>query len=141
MNLIAAMGFFLVLRASMVKRKGEQTMGVGFDTCMKNSFWKGIYDNAPSDEVKEYYRIMFDTCSFAAEEEQDETAAEERLKELMLTREDAEYILRKAGTVQAKVWFGKVITELFDVCEADTVSASFFRGEILNPWYRQRQRR
>ena len=66
MNLIAAMGFFLVLRASMVKRKGEQTMGVGFDTCMKNSFWKGIYDNAPSDEVKEYYRIMFDTCSQAS---------------------------------------------------------------------------
>ncbi len=102
MNLIAAMGFFLVLRASMVKRKGEQTMGVGFDTCMKNSFWKGIYDNAPSDEAKEYYRILFDTCSFAAEEEQDEAAAEERLKELMLTREDAEYILRKAGTVQGK---------------------------------------
>ena len=36
-------------------------MGKGFDTFMENPYWRKIYDEAPSEYLKEYYRIMFDT--------------------------------------------------------------------------------
>ena len=108
-----------------------------FDYFMENPYWKSIYENAPSGECREYYRIMFEYFSFDTDNE-DEVGidgAEERLMELMLTREDAEYIKNHAGGGMAKHQYEITIRWLFDDEKSDTVSASMFKGEIRNPDY------
>ena len=108
-----------------------------FDLFMENPYWKCVYEKAPSDECKEYYRIMFEYFSFETDEEDKEgiRSANDRLMELMLSREDAEYIREQAGNPFAKHHYRKIITLLFDEEGADTVSASMFKGEIRNPGY------
>lgn len=108
-----------------------------FDYFMENPYWKSVYENAPSDECREYYKIMFEYFSFETDEE-DEAGikdADERLMELMLTREDAEYIEDHAGGSIARHQYGITIRWLFDDEKADTASASMFKGEIRNPDY------
>ena len=103
---------------------------------MKNPYWKGIYDNAPSEEVKEYYRIMFEFFSFESDENDPGIeAAEERLMDLMLTRQDAEYVRDHSGMGIARGSYNKWIEKLFDEEKAEAISASFFRGELRNPYY------
>ena len=106
-----------------------------FDFFMENPYWKSIYENAPSYECREYYRLMFEYFSFYKDEEDKEgiRGADERLKELMLTREDAEYIKDHAGGNIAWHQYGITIRWLFDDEKADTASASMFKGEIRNP--------
>ena len=107
------------------------------DCFMKNAYWKYVYEEAPSDECREYYRIMFEFFSFETNEEDTEgiRRADERLMELMLSRKDAEYIKERAGSPLAKHHYREIITELFEGENADTVSASMFKGEIRNPDY------
>ena len=108
-----------------------------FDYFMENPYWKSVYENAPSDECKEYYKIMFEFFSFETDEEDAAgiKGANERLMELMLTREDAEYIEDHAGGSIARHQYGITIRWLFDDEKADTASASMFEGEIRNPDY------
>ena len=108
-----------------------------FDSFMKNPYWKCVYEKAPSDECKEYYKLMFEYFSFETDEEDEEGIrnANERLMELMLSREDAEYIRERAGNPMAKHHYREIITWLFDGEGADAVSASMFKGEIRNPGY------
>ena len=108
-----------------------------FDYFMEKPYWKSLYENAPSKECREYYRIMFESFSFNTDEKDEEgiKGADERLKELMLTREDAEYIMDHAGGSIARHQYGITIRWLFDDEKADTVSASMFKGEIRNPDY------
>ena len=112
-------------------------MGKGFDTFMENPFWRCIYEKAPSDECREYYRLMFEYFSYETDEDDKEgiRRANERLMELMLTREDAEYIKERAGNPLARHHYREVISWLFDGEKADTVSASMFKGEIRNAGY------
>ena len=56
-------------------------MGKGFDTFMENPYWKKVYEGAPSKELKEYYRIRFDTSPFVMGEKYRDESAESRLKE------------------------------------------------------------
>ena len=108
-----------------------------FDYFMENPYWKSIYGNAPSNECKEYYRIMFEYFSFDTDEEAKAgiEGAEERLMVLMLTRKDAEYIRDHAGSNIAKHKYNATIQWLFDDEKAEAVSASMFKGEIRNPNY------
>jgi hypothetical protein len=108
-----------------------------FDYFMENPYWKSVYENAPSDECREYYKIMFEYFSFETDEEDVAgiKGADERLMELMLTREDAEYIEDHAGGSIARHQYGITIRWLFDDEKADTASASMFKGEIRNPDY------
>ena len=106
-----------------------------FDYFMENPYWKTLYEKAPSDECREYYRIMFEYFSFETDEEDEEGIkdANERLKELMLTREDAEYIKERTENPMAKHHYREIIGWLYVREKADTVSASLFKGEIRNP--------
>ena len=108
-----------------------------FDHFMQNPYWKRIYEKAPSDECKEYYRIMFEYFSFETDEEDEEgiQRADDRLTELMLTRQDAEYIRERAGSPMAKYHYRKIIMWWFDEEKAETAPASMFKGEIRNPDY------
>jgi hypothetical protein len=112
-------------------------MGKIFEQFMDNPFWKNIYEKAPSEECKEYYQIMFEYFSFDSDEEDSQgvKAANERLKEIMLSRKDADYIKECTESIVAKQRYDKVIKWLFDGKGADTVSASMFKGEIPNPDY------
>ena len=110
-----------------------------FDLFMKNPYWKRIYENAPSDECKGYYRIMFEYFSFETDEEDragiKNADPDDQLMNLMLSKEDAEYIEEWAETKLAKHQYRDVITWLFDGEKAAAVSASMFKGEIRNPHY------
>ena len=112
-------------------------MGRVFDLFMENPYWKCVYEKAPSEECKEYYKIMFEYFSFETDEDDVEgiRSANDRLMELMLSREDAEYIKDCTDNPLAKHHYREIITWLFDGEEADTVSASMFKGEIRNPCY------
>lgn len=59
-------------------------MGKGFDTFMENEYWKGVYDSSPSEDLKEYYRIMFDESPFLKESDGEdiEQEAEELTRKL-----------------------------------------------------------
>ena len=108
-----------------------------FDCFMENPYWKSVYENAPSNECREYYRIMFEYFSLDSDEEDEEgiKIADKKLMELMLTREDAKYISDHAGSSIAHHQYGITIRWLFDDEKSDTVSASMFKGEIRNPDY------
>ena len=108
-----------------------------FDHFMENPYWKSICENAPSDECREYYRIMFEYFSFGTDgaDEAGIRSADERLTGLMLTREDAEYIKDHAGSGIAEQHYKAIIRRFFDDQRSDAVPASMFKGEIRNPDY------
>lgn len=55
-------------------------MGKGFDEFMKNPYWKGFYENAPTDLLKSYLRLKFDNNYFVVDI--DSYKKEEYLKQL-----------------------------------------------------------
>jgi len=111
-------------------------MGKGFDTFMENPYWRRIYEEAPGENLKEYYRIMFDTSPFITENNYMDERTETQLDKLWISRKELEYLLRYAGTGRAKIFYKKCIETLKKVDEEDLcVSAGCLRGEIRNPWY------
>lgn len=57
-------------------------MGKGFDTFMDNPYWKRIYDEVPTDRLKDYYRIRYDASDFVNDEPVD---VDEKLERLLLS--------------------------------------------------------
>ena len=39
-------------------------MGKGFDTFMENPYYRELYENAPSQELKRYYELTWDRSPF-----------------------------------------------------------------------------
>ena len=114
-------------------------MGKGFDTFMDNPYWKRIYDEAPSDELREYYRIMFDHSSFVNGATPLDEAALKRLDEIILLKEDIEYLKLYAGIAQAEGYYQKALDHLADKDDGVGFRASVFRGEIRNPGFIPRE--
>ena len=111
-------------------------MGKGFDEFVKNPYWKKIYENAPSKELKEYYKIRFDMSPFVVGEEFKDDAAEKRLKKILLNKEDIQYIRDNAGSGQAKHYYDGAIKKLSGEYEGYSLPAEAFQVEVWNPWYR-----
>ena len=59
-------------------------MGKGFDTFMANPYWKRIYEEAPSEALKEYLRQSFE---YSATCKEDSDAVP-----LKLTKQDYQYL-------------------------------------------------
>ena len=113
-------------------------MGRGFDTFMENPYWRRIYEEAPGENLKEYYRIMFDISPFVIEDNSNDKTAETQLDDLWISRDELEYLLKHANTAQAKLFYKKCIETLNEADEEGLcVSAACLRGEIRNPWYNQ----
>ena len=110
-------------------------MGKGFNTFMANPYWKRIYEEAPSAELKEYYRIRFDISPFVMGEKYRDRKAEARLKELPLTKEDIGYIRKNTGNNMAKQFYAKMMQKLTGEYEGWCLPAIAFQVEIWNPWY------
>lgn len=110
-------------------------MGKGFDTFMENQYWREIYENAPSKELKEYYRIRFEISRFVFGEEYRDEEAEARLEELLLSKTDIENIQRFSGSGMAKQYYEKFIQRLTGEYDGYHFPAAAFQVEDWNPWY------
>ncbi len=111
-------------------------MGKGFDTFMGNPYWRRIYEEAPGENLKEYYRIMFDISPFVMGSSYRGEKAEICLDELWISQEELEYLLKHATLAQAKAFYRKCINTLKEAGEEGLcVSARCLMGEIRNPWY------
>ncbi len=112
----------------------ESEVGKGFDLFMENPYWKRIFDNAPSEELKEYYRLMFDYRSFESGPTLP-AEIEKQFRELWLTRDELKYLLENAGMAQAKIQYSRCIKAIDDDPDATCVSAIACIGERRNPYY------
>ena len=110
-------------------------MGKGFDTFMANPYWRRIYEEAPSEELKEYYRIRYDTSPFVMGKDHCDKEAEARLEKLPLSKTDIEYIRRYAGSGMARRYYDRCIQRLTGEYEGWCLPAAAFRSEVWNPWY------
>lgn len=105
---------------------------------MANPYWRKIYEQAPGEYLKEYYRIMFDTSPFVAGDADCDEEADARLKELWINAEELAYLRDHAGMTQAKAFYQKCIDTLAAAQEEGLcVSAACLKGEIRNPWYQE----
>ncbi len=112
----------------------------GFEIFMLNPYWKRIYEQAPSEELREYYRVMFNTSLFLYGEDAKRYPERELLKTIMLSRDDVVYLLDHAGMAVAKIKYSRILAELDDR-EKDSCSnipAVYLQGEERNPWYREK---
>ena len=112
-------------------------MGKGFDTFMENPYWKGIYENAPSNNLKRYFQIRFDHSGFVKDALRQGSAAEKELQEIPLTKEDVQYIQSITRIGNARMFYKVFIDKLTGEHEGKCVRASLFQIEEWNPYYRQ----
>ena len=110
-------------------------MGKGFDTFMENPYWRKQYEDAPSENLKEYYRIMFDTSGFVSGEDKHLEKWEKRLEELPLSVTDIEYLQKHAGMGMARAHYQKYIDKLNELGNKYSVPAAAFQAELRNPYY------
>ena len=110
-------------------------MGKGFDTFMENPYWRKIYEEAPSENLKEYYRIRFEISPFIMGEDYIDKEAETLLENLPLSRSDIQYIRKHAGSGMARHYYDGAIEKLSGEYEGYAFQASRFQVEIWNPWY------
>ena len=112
-------------------------MGKGFDTFMENPYWRKIYEEAPGEHLKEYYRIMFDTSPFVMGDDYIEEETTARLKELWISKEELEYLKEHAGISQAKALYQRCIYKLNETDEDGLcVSAACLKCEVRNQWHK-----
>lgn len=110
-------------------------MGKGFDTFMENPYWRKVYEEAPSEELKEYYRLRYDLSTFVMGEAYRDEEAERKLGELILLKDDIRYIQKHSGSGIARHYCEKAIQRLSGEFEGYGFPASLFRAEEWNPWY------
>ncbi|MBR3377152.1 MAG: hypothetical protein IKG44_05690 [Mogibacterium sp.] len=113
-------------------------MGKGFDAFMENPYWRKIYEEAPGEHLKEYYRIMFETSPFVMGDDYLDEVAEARLKELWISKGELEYLKEHSGIAQARAFYQRCIDKLNEEDEEGLcVSAACLKCEIRNPWYKE----
>ena len=110
-------------------------MGKGTDLFMQNPYWKEIYDNAPSEELKKYYRISFDFFSFSEVDKEQQKHAKGELEKIFLSKEDVKYLMSAAGSNIAKMYYHNALKVLSAENGKTGVPASMLIGEIRNPYY------
>lgn len=67
-------------------------MGNGFDEFMKNPYYKGMYENAPTEKLKRYFELSWDTSSAVIDDDHDTRKEDEEIRSLHLSREEVEYL-------------------------------------------------
>ncbi len=107
-------------------------MGKGYDTFMRNPYWKNIFENAPSERLKEYYRIRFDASGFVHDVP---INVDEELERIPLSKEEIQYIQKFAGSGQARHYYQKFIERLSGEYEGYCFPAAAFQVELWNPYY------
>ena len=87
----------------------------GFEAFMKNPSWKEIYDNAPTEFLKEYYKFEFNT-----DPEYYKGSEEEYLKKLRefrekFTKEEWQYLIDTTENIIAKIEYSKIMKKALGI--------------------------
>ena len=78
---------------------------IGFDVFMSNPSWKAIYDNAPTELLKEYYRLKFEMNNdFGKVLEEDSNAKIKAIKS-QFTNVEWQYLIDTTENITAKVYY------------------------------------
>lgn len=114
----------------------------GFDTFMSNPHWKRIYDEAPSNELRAYYRIMFNTSPFLMKTKAEVESERRALKDVLLSGTDVKYLRDHAGNSMARSFYSKMLAKLdrLENSDAMRIPAIVICGEERNPWFQERPR-
>ena len=67
-------------------------MGKGFDAFMKNPYWRNQYERAPSERLKRYYELVFDSSPFVMGANYKSEKVDAELRKLRLEKSDVEYL-------------------------------------------------
>ena len=80
---------------------------------MENPYYREQYENAPSDELKKYYRLTWDKNPFVMGADYDSAKEDEELRRLKLNRSDVEYLSKFAVGGSERMFYRKWL-ESFD---------------------------
>lgn len=80
-------------------------MGKGFDTFMKNPYYRKMYEDAPTDKLKRMFRDEWDNSPFVTGDESD--MDEPSGKGEKLTKEEVEYLAKFAVGGMEKAMYKK----------------------------------
>ena len=73
-----------------------------FDDYMKSEFWRKYYDDAPSQQLKDYIRAEFERSGSFDPKEKAELNKISCDKESKLTRADYDYLIKREPSKQMK---------------------------------------
>ncbi len=111
----------------------------GFDAFMDNPYWKRIYEEAPSDELRGYYKIMFNTSAFLCKKSAEIESERSALRFILLSQTDVIYLRDHAGSGMAHSYYSKMLVKLdgLENREAMHIPAIAFCWEDRNPWFHE----
>ncbi len=114
----------------------------GFDIFMSNPYWKRIYEEASSDELRAYYKIMFNTSAFLRKEKANIELERSALRSIPLSEADVIYLRDHAGSGILRDFYSKILAKLDGRENRETlrILAIVFCGEERNPWFQERPR-
>lgn len=81
----------------------------GFDAFMENSSWKEIYDNAPTDLLKEYFRLKFATHPECFDELDDDSDTKLQDLKRQFTSVEWQYLLDTTDNIVAKIYYKRMM--------------------------------
>ncbi len=88
-------------------------MGAGFDLFMINPYWRQLYENAPSEALRQHYRHSFEYSGLMRlgmdEEEADKQTLKEWGEAQKLSREDLRYLLDNTTNQMEKAFIRRLI--------------------------------
>ena len=82
-------------------------MGRGFDTFMENPYYREQYENAPTDSLKQYFRLTWDKNPFVVGTDYDSSKEDAILSKTKFTKEEVEYLAKYAVGGQMKAFYKK----------------------------------
>ena len=110
-------------------------MNTNFDTFMKNPYWKGIYENAPSEDLKQYFRIRFNSSDLEEDAACHGESAEEKLSAISLDKADIRYLLAFTRNGYARQFYRMFLDKLTGEHEGYRIKATVFQFEEWNPYF------
>lgn len=81
----------------------------GFDAFLNNPSWKEIYDNAPTELLKEYFRFKFDTHLDYWNELDDGTDTKLNEFKSKFTNAEWQYLLDTTDNIVAKIYYKRMM--------------------------------
>ncbi len=95
-------------------------MTTGFDVFMSNPYWRQVYENAPSDRLKENYKRSFEyhgldrlNLSFGEKMRiRKELEKQDREDPIILTKEDWQYLFDNTTNQMERAFIRKIISRL-----------------------------
>lgn len=82
---------------------------IGFEAFMSNPSWKAIYDNAPTELLKKYYELHFNSHPDYVQGSKEEITAEIKALESQFTEVEWQYLLDTTENITAKIHYKKML--------------------------------